>query len=36
MLLATPVMGLVVAGLAIAYAEGTGHPNSDVLFSGET
>jgi H+/Cl- antiporter ClcA len=34
-LLATPVMGLVVAGLAIAYAEGTGHPNSDVLFSGE-
>ena len=36
MLLATPVMGLVVAGLAIAYAEGTGHPNSDVLFSGQT
>jgi len=35
LLLATPVMGLVVAGLAIAYAEGTGHPNSDVLFSGQ-
>ena len=35
LLLLTPVMGLVVAGLAIAYAEGTGHSTSDVLFSGE-
>ncbi|MGZ4617492.1 MAG: chloride channel protein [Frankiaceae bacterium] len=35
LLLLTPVMGLVVAGLAIAYAEGTGHSTSDVLFSGQ-
>jgi H+/Cl- antiporter ClcA len=35
MLLLTPLLGLVVAGLAIAYAEGTDHPASDVLFSGE-
>ena len=34
LLLLTPVIGLVVAGLAIAYAEGTGHSTSDVLFSG--
>jgi H+/Cl- antiporter ClcA len=32
----TPVAGLAVAGLAIAYAEGTGKPSSDVLFSGQT
>ena len=29
------VAGLVVAGLAIAYAEGTGKNSSDVLFSGQ-
>jgi H+/Cl- antiporter ClcA len=28
--------GLAVAGLAIAYAEGTGKPSSDVLFSGQS
>ncbi|MFF7844895.1 chloride channel protein [Streptomyces ossamyceticus] len=33
---ATVVMGLVVAGLAIAYAEGTGKAASDVLYSGQT
>ncbi|MCX4550419.1 chloride channel protein [Streptomyces sp. NBC_01387] len=32
----TPVCGLVVAGLAIAYAEGSGKDASDVLFSGES
>jgi H+/Cl- antiporter ClcA len=34
-LVLTPVAGLLVAGLAIAYAEGTGKPASDVLFSGQ-
>jgi H+/Cl- antiporter ClcA len=34
-LLAAPAIGVVVAGLAIAYAEGTGKSNSDVLFSGQ-
>lgn len=34
-LLLTPVMGLAVAGLAIAYAEATGKSTQDVLFSGE-
>src|SRR6266567_1978050 len=29
------VAGMVVAGLAIAYAEGTGKNSSDVLFSGQ-
>jgi H+/Cl- antiporter ClcA len=33
---ATVVVGLAVAGLAIAYFEATGHPPSDVLFSGQT
>jgi H+/Cl- antiporter ClcA len=33
--LVAPLAGLVVAGLAIAFAEGTGKPTSDVLFSGE-
>jgi len=33
--LTTPVAGLAVAGLAVAYAEATGKPTSDVLFSGE-
>jgi len=35
-LLLTPVAGLGVAGLAIAYAEGSGHALNDVLFSGQT
>jgi H+/Cl- antiporter ClcA len=34
--LAAPVAALVVAGLAIAYAEGSGKPTSDVLFSGQS
>ena len=34
-LLITPLAGLAVAGLAIGYAEGTGKPSSDVLFSGQ-
>jgi H+/Cl- antiporter ClcA len=32
----TPIVGLAVAGLAIAYAEITGHAGSDVLFSGQS
>lgn len=35
-LLLTPIVGLAVAGLAIAYAEGSGKPSSEVLFSGQT
>jgi H+/Cl- antiporter ClcA len=35
MLLATPVAGLAVAGLAIAFAAGTGKGTSEVLFSGQ-
>jgi hypothetical protein len=35
-LLITPVAGLAVAGLAIAYAAGTGRQSSDVLFSGQS
>jgi H+/Cl- antiporter ClcA len=35
-LLWTPAAGLAVAGLAIAYAEGTGKPQGDVLFSGQS
>ncbi len=35
-LLLTPAAGLVVAGLAIAYAAGTGRPSGEVLFSGQT
>jgi H+/Cl- antiporter ClcA len=35
LLVATPVLGLVIAGLAIAYAQGSGKPSSDVLFSGQ-
>jgi hypothetical protein len=31
-----PVVGLAVGGLAVAYAEGSGKPSSDVLFSGQT
>lgn len=33
---ATILAGVVVAGLGIAYFEGSGHPSSDVLFSGQT
>jgi H+/Cl- antiporter ClcA len=35
LLLLTPVAGLVVAGLAILFAQTTDHPTSDVLFSGQ-
>jgi H+/Cl- antiporter ClcA len=35
LMLALPIAGAIVAGLAIAYAEGTGKPSSDVLFSGQ-
>jgi H+/Cl- antiporter ClcA len=35
MLLLTPLAGLAVAGLAIAYAAGTGKGSSEVLFSGQ-
>ena len=35
-LLLTPVVGLLVAGLAIAYHEGTGKSSSEVLFSGQS
>jgi chloride channel protein, CIC family len=31
----TPVVGLAVGGLAIAFAEGTGRSSSEVLFSGQ-
>jgi H+/Cl- antiporter ClcA len=36
MLLATPVLGLAVAGFAIAFAAGTGKGSSEVLFSGQS
>ncbi|QMU80251.1 chloride channel protein [Streptacidiphilus sp. PB12-B1b] len=35
-LLLTPLAGLAVAGLAIAYAEGSGMSSSEVLFSGQS
>jgi len=35
MVLIMPVVGLAVAGLAVAYAEGSGKATSDVLFSGQ-
>ncbi len=35
MVLGTVLMGLVVAALAIGYAQGTGKDPSDVLFSGQ-
>ena len=35
-LVVTPLAGLAVAGLAIGYAEGTGKPSSQVLFSGQS
>jgi hypothetical protein len=34
-LIMAPLAGLVVAALAIGYAEGTGHSSSQVLFSGQ-
>jgi H+/Cl- antiporter ClcA len=36
MVLATPVAGLAVAGLAIAFAAGTGKGSAEVLFSGQS
>src|ERR1700729_1382419 len=36
MLLVTPVAGVAVAGLAIAFAAGTGKGSSEVLFSGQS
>ena len=36
LLLLTPLAGLAVAGLAIAFAEGTGKPSSEVLYSGQS
>jgi H+/Cl- antiporter ClcA len=36
MLIALPVVGAIVAGLAIGYAEGTGKSSGDVLFSGQS
>jgi H+/Cl- antiporter ClcA len=35
-LLAAPIAGLAVAGLAIAFAAGTGKGSSEVLFSGQS
>jgi H+/Cl- antiporter ClcA len=35
LLLATPLVGLAVAALAVLYAETSGHGVSDVLFSGQ-
>ena len=34
--LMTPLMGLAVGGLAIAFPQGTGRSSSDVLFSGQS
>jgi H+/Cl- antiporter ClcA len=36
MLLAMPIVGLAVAGLAIAFSEATGKSSSEVLFSGQS
>jgi H+/Cl- antiporter ClcA len=36
MLLLTPLVGLAIAGLAIAFAAGTGKSSSEVLFSGQS
>jgi H+/Cl- antiporter ClcA len=35
MVLLMPLLGLVIAGLAIGFAEATGHKASNVLFSGQ-
>jgi H+/Cl- antiporter ClcA len=36
MIVLTPAVGLAIAGLAIAFAEGTGKGSSEVLFSGQS
>ena len=36
LMLLTPLAGLVIAGLAIAFGQATGKPSSAVLFSGQT
>lgn len=36
MLLLTPVLGLLIGGLAIAFGQATDHPASNVLFSGQS
>ncbi|MDT0301535.1 chloride channel protein [Streptomonospora wellingtoniae] len=36
LLLVTPLLGLIIALLAMTYTAGTGKPSSQVLFSGET
>jgi hypothetical protein len=36
MILLAPLVGLSIAGLAIAFAEGSGKSSSEVLFSGQT
>ena len=36
MVVLTPLVGLAVAGLAIAFAAGTGKSSSEVLFSGQS
>jgi H+/Cl- antiporter ClcA len=36
LLISLPAAGLIVGGLAIAYAEATGKSSSDVLFSGQS
>jgi H+/Cl- antiporter ClcA len=36
LMIATPVVGLAIAGLAILYAQTTNHDITDVLFSGES
>ncbi|WP_322768136.1 chloride channel protein [Frankia sp. Cr1] len=35
LLWATPLVGLIIAGLAIAYAQGSGRDTAEVLFSGQ-
>lgn len=35
-LVKSTVAGLLIAGVAVAYFEGAGHPSSDVLFSGQS
>jgi H+/Cl- antiporter ClcA len=35
LLLATPLAGMAVGGLAVVYAEASGHSSSEVLFSGQ-
>ena len=35
-MLLLPAAGLVIGGLAVVYAEATGQPNTDVLFSGQS